>query len=419
MAGTAATRCTPTRLVLAFACCFVLVFLLAEGPETPTTPHTAAGSVSHGTSVASLATGASHSGPIASGAPAVRHQHETLLRASQAARSAAPERDDDDGDGDEGAASEVPQQSESVGADDDTTAEPAPADAAPAPAPGAARDPVASPGLRASTRPGAKRGSRVLGGWSWMSLPSSTLNRAAGPWMDPLEVAMLRLFLDPSISMLEYGSGRSTRYFSKFVGRYTSIEDKEEWCDTVRGDLLGDGLTHVELACVPKATPERTTREVDWYDYGHHVERCCAAFKAANVDILLNDGSARALINRVALEMVLPTTLFALHDYHRGLQDGYFYAVKRTYVVLRTFMSVQPGKGQIALRRKSTGTLPVDDDLFGVGDFGRGPRPGEAAGAVRGDYKPLAPGWNVYSVAADLRCLAGACGAVHVHGNVA
>lgn len=227
--------------------------------------------------------------------------------------------------------------------------------------------------------------------------------------MDPMEVSMLRLFLDPAISMLEYGSGRSTRYFSKFVGRYTSIEDKAEWCETVRGDLLGDGLTHVELACVPKAVPYRTARDVDWHDYAHHVEKCCGDFDAKKVDILLNDGSARALINRVTLPMVLPTTLFALHDYHRGVSEGYRHAIKHTYVVVRSFMSVQPGKGQIGLRRLTTADLPRDDDLFGVGDYGRGPRPGETGGAVRGGYRPLAPGWNVYSVAMDLRCLAGTC----------
>lgn len=260
----------------------------------------------------------------------------------------------------------------------------------------------------------------VVRGWTWMSVPSSTRNGDQGPWMDPLEVASVRMLLDPELSFLEYGSGRSTRYFSKFIGRYTAIDDSAKWCSAVADDLRDDGLTHVELACVPTDVPvseykaHRASEATAWKSYAHHIQSCCRSFDAANVDILLNDGSARGIINGIALDMVGANTLFVLHDYARD-HAAYPRLSRETEMVLRTFVSIQPGGGQIAVRRPlltgnrtrvPCGPKGCDDDLFGLGNYGQGARPqGPATGAVVA--APAAPGWNVYSVASSLRCLSG------------
>ena len=249
--------------------------------------------------------------------------------------------------------------------------------------------------------------------WSWMSVPSSTRNGDQGPWMDPLEVASVRMLLDPALSFLEYGSGRSTRYFSKFIGRYTAIDDSDKWCGAVANDLRDDGLTHVELACVPTDVPiaeykaKRATEAAAWKSYAHHIQHCCQAFDAATVDILLNDGSARGIINGVALDMVGRNTLFVLHDYARD-HAAYPRLSRETEMVLRTFVSIQPGGGQIAVRRPLR-THNGSDDLFGTGDYGRGAKSQSPAAADVVAATPAAPGWNVFSVASHLRCLAGTC----------
>ena len=45
---------------------------------------------------------------------------------------------------------------------------------------------------------------------------------------------MIEKYLSPETIMLEYGSGGSTLYFSKFVKEYYSIEHDKKWYDEIK-----------------------------------------------------------------------------------------------------------------------------------------------------------------------------------------
>ena len=53
-------------------------------------------------------------------------------------------------------------------------------------------------------------------------------------WMSQAEIEMIEKYLSPETIMLEYGSGGSTLYFSKFVKEYYSIEHDKKWYDEIK-----------------------------------------------------------------------------------------------------------------------------------------------------------------------------------------
>lgn len=54
-------------------------------------------------------------------------------------------------------------------------------------------------------------------------------------WMDNKEIELIDKYLNKDKIMLEYGSGGSTLYFSKFVKEYYSIEHNKLWYDKIKG----------------------------------------------------------------------------------------------------------------------------------------------------------------------------------------
>lgn len=297
---------------------------------------------------------------------------------------------------------------------------------------------------------GAKRGRAPPNpGWNWQSLPSSTrelydsehhvvrtgidsapvastavagsMMSVSGPWQDPLEVGISRLFLDRSSRVVEFGSGRSTLYYAQFVDAYAAVESDMAWCSAVKEDVRERGYTHTEVRCVPPdvaagtaefdASPDR----VRYASYIHDFESCCVGFRAPEqADVIIDDGNARLEIASLASAMVDSDTVLLIHDYARPE----YKALLADYDLLATnHASLQKGGGQIAaLRRKrrfAEGTR-LNDDFFGTGDFGRA-----VAGAQgqlmqgQGQEHVLAGGgpartpvgWNAFSVAREVRCL--------------
>lgn len=47
--------------------------------------------------------------------------------------------------------------------------------------------------------------------------------------MSPNEIALIESYLEPTDVMMEWGSGRSTLWYSQFVKEYYSIEHDKGW----------------------------------------------------------------------------------------------------------------------------------------------------------------------------------------------
>jgi precorrin-6B methylase 2 len=67
------------------------------------------------------------------------------------------------------------------------------------------------------------------------------------PWLTRSAVRFLEGWLKPSDLVVEFGAGRSTRWFASRVSRVVSLESDPVWLEKVRATLAGDGLENVEL----------------------------------------------------------------------------------------------------------------------------------------------------------------------------
>ena len=67
------------------------------------------------------------------------------------------------------------------------------------------------------------------------------------PWFSYAAIDFLRSFLEPQMSVFEYGSGGSTLFFARRVRTVISIEDNATWFENVRRRLAELSLKNVEL----------------------------------------------------------------------------------------------------------------------------------------------------------------------------
>ena len=66
------------------------------------------------------------------------------------------------------------------------------------------------------------------------------------PWLSQNAVRFCEQNLKPNMAALEWGSGRSTPWFAKHVGRLMSVEHHRGWYDRVNESLKGQGVANVD-----------------------------------------------------------------------------------------------------------------------------------------------------------------------------
>jgi len=85
------------------------------------------------------------------------------------------------------------------------------------------------------------------------------------PWMCPGTIKFLQNNLSRSMTALEFGSGRSTLWFSTLVGNLTSVEHNSAWYEQVKQQLADAGVRNVDYRHVPldhpMSEPERSSYE--------------------------------------------------------------------------------------------------------------------------------------------------------------
>lgn len=87
---------------------------------------------------------------------------------------------------------------------------------------------------------------------AWARLPLSLRVRLgnaepAGPWMVPAAVERLDELMQPTWSVLEFGSGTSTEWYAARAARVVSFEDDPGWHQIVRARLQASALDQCEL----------------------------------------------------------------------------------------------------------------------------------------------------------------------------
>jgi len=57
------------------------------------------------------------------------------------------------------------------------------------------------------------------------------------PWMTYSVISILEKRLTPDVTVFEFGSGNSTLFFARLVGKVVSVECDKDWYETLRRDL--------------------------------------------------------------------------------------------------------------------------------------------------------------------------------------
>lgn len=123
------------------------------------------------------------------------------------------------------------------------------------------------------------------------------------PWLTPQACTLLCELVRPDDRILEFGSGRSTRWFAKHAGVVTSIEHNPEWFATVLEGLRKDVISNVDLFLVENLS-----------EYADKADEIVAD---GSIDIALVDGVVRDACAVVAAKKVRSGGVIIVDDSHR------------------------------------------------------------------------------------------------------
>ena len=114
------------------------------------------------------------------------------------------------------------------------------------------------------------------------------------PWLTAEATRMLDAWLQPDHVGIEWGSGRSTRWFAQRVGHLLSVEHHAGWHAAVSEQLAADGIANVDYKLLP-CEPERVETP-EWIAtmFASAYVRAVDAFEPRSIDFALVDGMYRS-----------------------------------------------------------------------------------------------------------------------------
>lgn len=108
----------------------------------------------------------------------------------------------------------------------------------------------------------------------WLTRPRAALARVRywawerrnpdKPWLCPGTIAFCQSRLSTSMRAMEFGSGRSTRWFSTLIGRLISVEHNPQWYGQVKRQLDEAGVANVDYRLVPLEHPLSSPEQADY-----------------------------------------------------------------------------------------------------------------------------------------------------------
>jgi predicted O-methyltransferase YrrM len=133
------------------------------------------------------------------------------------------------------------------------------------------------------------------------------------PWLCPGTVRFCERSLTPSMTALEYGSGRSTVWFAKRLARLTSVEHNADWFVEVAARVAAEKLTNVDYRLVPLEHPEPEGERSD-YDPVPAYIRVADDLPDASLDLVIVDGHYRSHCIRRAVPKLRPGGFLLVDD---------------------------------------------------------------------------------------------------------
>jgi predicted O-methyltransferase YrrM len=119
------------------------------------------------------------------------------------------------------------------------------------------------------------------------------------PWISPRAVEYLNLKLDKGMNALEWGSGRSSIWYAKRVGKLLSIEHNKRWYELVEAKMKEGGVNNAEIRQISLNHPEdEPTR--NYYDATPKYVGVVDEYDNNSLDFVAIDGHYRGLcVNKV------------------------------------------------------------------------------------------------------------------------
>jgi hypothetical protein len=136
------------------------------------------------------------------------------------------------------------------------------------------------------------------------------------PWLCPGTVRFLDRHLTPDMTGLEFGSGRSTRWFAGKVGHLVSVEHHPGWYEQVRSELAARGVANVDYRLVPLDHPEAEGERPE-YDPVPRYVAVADGFPDRSLGFVMVDGHYRTHCIRHCLGKLRPGGLLVVDDLNR------------------------------------------------------------------------------------------------------
>tara|TARA_Y100001970_G_scaffold85649_1_gene108042 strand:- start:304 stop:933 length:630 start_codon:yes stop_codon:yes gene_type:complete len=134
------------------------------------------------------------------------------------------------------------------------------------------------------------------------------LNRTS-PWLTKDAISFLDEQLSLDFTGLEWGSGRSTLWFSKRVRFLHSVEHNMEWHSIVSRDLLNQNISNVSLQLVDHRKDSGISY-VNAFDLGEET-----------LDFILVDGKLRDQCSLRALGLLKPSGFLIIDNINRYIPN--------------------------------------------------------------------------------------------------
>jgi len=134
------------------------------------------------------------------------------------------------------------------------------------------------------------------------------------PWLTAEATRMLDAWLQPDHVGIEWGSGRSTRWFAQRVGHLLSVEHHAGWHAAVSEQLAADGIANVDYKLLP-CEPERVeTPEWITFMFASDYVRAADTFEPRSLDFALVDGMYRSACALAVLPKLRPGALLIVDN---------------------------------------------------------------------------------------------------------
>lgn len=158
------------------------------------------------------------------------------------------------------------------------------------------------------------------------------------------ESDFFKSFLKKEMQVLEWGSGKSTLFFSQFVKKYCSIEHDIKWYSKIYKELPENVEIYLLLPNTENSLFIRKSLEHDgdYMEFKDYIEVADSLFlQKGKIDVILIDGRARVDCATHILPFINEETLVFVHDFKRPF-----------YKPILDYYNLIEMKGSLALLRK-------------------------------------------------------------------